>query len=201
METDNAYPIYLHKKFIFAIFPFENQPIPSSSSDILLVLLLGSIIFGLLALLNWSKKQSNTTFWIIPLLILLLRFLSLKGNWLWFMESATAFQPTLYASSEWLPNFGEYLINCLILLYFSSAIIFKVLALKKSNAPSKKQSFIFKITAFLVFLLSLELPMGSIYRTRFCLKESLDGRGFSRDSYHITFLFYYLILFSFTVVT
>ena len=155
METDNAYPIYLYKKFIFAIFPFENQPIPSSSSDILLVLLLASISFGLLALLTWSKRQSVIIYWIVPLLILLLRFLSLKGNWLWFMESATAFQPTLYASSEWLPNFGEYLINCLILLYFSSVIIFKVFELKKSNANSKNQAFLFKIIAFLIFLLSL----------------------------------------------
>ena len=155
METDNAYPIYLYKKFIFAIFPFENQPIPSSSSDILLVLLLASISFGLLAVLTWSKRQSGIIYWIVPLLILLLRFLSLKGNWLWFMESATAFQPTLYASSEWLPNFGEYLINCLILLYFSSVIIFKVFELKKSNANSKNQAFLFKIIAFLIFLLSL----------------------------------------------
>ena len=155
METDNAFPIYLHKKFVFAIFPFENQPIPSSSSDVLLVLLLGSISFCLLALLTWSKKQSITIYWIIPLLILLLRFLSLKGNWLWFMESTTAFQPTLYASSEWLPNFGEYMINCLLLLYFSSVLIFKVFEIKKSNANSKNQALRFKIVALLVFLFSL----------------------------------------------
>lgn len=155
METENAYPVYQHKKFIFAIFPFENQPIPSSSSDILLVLMLASISFGLLALLAWSKKRSSVIFWIIPLLILLLRFLSLKGNWLSFMKSATAFQSTLYASSEWLPNFGEYLINCLILLYFCSVIIFKTQTLKKSNASSNKQALIFKFAAFSVFILSL----------------------------------------------
>ena len=155
MEADNSYPIYLHKKFVFAISPFENQPIPSSSSDILLVILLASFSFALLALLAWSKKQSITIFWIVPLLILLLRFLSLKGNWLWFMESATAFQPTLYASSEWLPNFGEYLINCLLSLYFSSVIIFKVFEIKKSNTNSKNQALFFKIVALFVFVFSL----------------------------------------------
>jgi signal transduction histidine kinase len=155
MEADNSYPIYLRKKFVFAISPFESQPIPSSSSDILLVILLASFSFALLALLAWSKKQSITIFWIVPLLILLLRFLSLKGNWLWFMESATAFQPTLYASSEWLPNFGEYLINCLLSLYFSSVIIFKVFEIKKSNTNSKHQALFFKIVALFVFVFSL----------------------------------------------
>jgi signal transduction histidine kinase len=155
MEADNSYPIYLRKKFVFAISPFESQPIPSSSSDILLVILLASFSFALLALLAWSKKQSITIFWIVPLLILLLRFLSLKGNWLWFMESATAFQPTLYASSEWLPNFGEYLINCLLSLYFSSVIIFKVFEIKKSNTNSKNQALFFKIVALFVFVFSL----------------------------------------------
>lgn len=164
LEKENAYPVYKNRQFIFALYPFENQPVPSSSSDILLSLLLLSVSFSLLFLLSWSKKLSLRWFWAIPLAVLLLRFLSLKGNWLSFMEETTAFQPTLYASSEWFPNFGEYLINCVLLLYFCFVIIFRLKQVKFGLTDSKSTRN--RIATLLIYILSLVLCsfIGDLYK-------------------------------------
>ncbi len=157
LEKENAYPIYKDRQFIFAVSPYENQPIPSSSSDLLLSLLLLTISSVLLLLLNKSKKLKLQFFWLIPLCMLLLRFLSLKGNWLSFMQETTAFQPTLYASSEWFPNFGEYLINCILLLYFSFVLIHSLTRIKAAENDTDKRTQIrlLQIAVLLFYVLSM----------------------------------------------
>lgn len=149
LEKENAYPIYKNRQFIFALYPYENQPIPSSSSDILLSLLVLTIGFSLVALFQWSKKRRLRWFWLIPIAVLLIRFLSLKFNWLSFMQETTAFQPTLYASSEWFPNFGEYLINCVLLFYFCTVIIFRLQQWKVTGVTGNQA----KLRAAVIFLL------------------------------------------------
>lgn len=151
LERENAYPIFKDKQFIFAVSPYENQPIPSISSDMLLSLLLLTLSSFLLLALRWGKKLSLAGFWLIPLCIVLLRFLSLKGNWFSFLQETTAFQPTLYASSEWFPNFGEYLINCILLLYLCFVVLFR---LQQLPARGKNAQWL-RIVTLLVYIFSI----------------------------------------------
>lgn len=156
LDKENAYPIYKNRQFIFAVAPYDNQPIPSSSSDLLLSLLLLTIGSVLLLLITKSKTLRLRWYWAIPLGVLLLRFLSLKGNWLSFMQETTAFQPTLYASSEWFPNFGEFLINCVLLLYFCFVLVFKLKRLNIRHEPQHKfRNRILQLAIFLAYALSM----------------------------------------------
>ena len=164
LEKENAYPIYKAGQFIFALYPFEVQPIPSSSSDLLLAFLLLAISFALLTIHQQTKRLRNSVYWLIPILIFGIRFLSLKGNWFSFLEETTAFQPTLYASSEWFPSFGEFLINCILLLYLCEIVSWKVNRFIDSTRKTTKN---WHTVAFLVMYfvgLIFSIFIADIYR-------------------------------------
>lgn len=164
LEKENAYPIYKAGQFIFALYPFEVQPIPSSSSDLLLAFLLLAISFALLTIHQQTKRLRNSLYWLIPILIFGIRFISLKGNWFSFLEETTAFQPTLYASSEWFPNFGEFLINCILLLYLCEIVSWKVNRFIDSTRKTTKN---WHTVAFLVMYfvgLIFSIFIADIYR-------------------------------------
>lgn len=164
LEKENAYPIYKDKQFIFALYPYENQPIPSSKSDTLLILLLGTTGFFLFALYKASSRWKNITFWAVPISVILLRILSLKGNWLYFLQETTAFQPTLYANSEWFPNFGEYLINCLIIFYLSAVVNKKILLFLRTKNPSTQKSHYILLFSFYILNLFFCGSIWDLYR-------------------------------------
>jgi two-component system, NtrC family, nitrogen regulation sensor histidine kinase NtrY len=149
LDKENAYPIYnQNKQFVFAIFIDENQPITSFKSDLILLFLILSIGFLLTGFysLNLSKQ------WILVVTILLTRIASLEFDFFFFLSEITAFQPSLYASSEWFPNFGEYLINSLLFIYFSFEI-------KRFSSKIKKT----QIQLFLTFLLGITSLMFGLY--------------------------------------
>jgi len=149
LEKDNAYPIYNRKKnFVFAVYPNAMQPISSAESNLLLILLLGTASFALIALYSFGRQIPGAKFWLLPAGVVLLRIVSLQWNWLGGFRETTAFQPTLYASSDWFPNFGEYLLNCLVLLY----LVFVVVdALKK--VPAGRRSRLAMLAGYFVVLL------------------------------------------------
>lgn len=152
MERDSAYPIYIDGKFLFSLHPYEYQSVPSRDSDVLLILLLATI--SLVLLLTYRKiiRSSAAYFWLISIAILVLRYFSLKGNFFYFLRETTAFQPTLYASSEWLPNFGELLINVILILFFSNLITNK---LRKFNKDKKKSKSLKQYLLLAAFALTL----------------------------------------------
>ena len=126
LEKENAYPVYKDQQFLFAIYPYENQNIASSKSDILLSIGLITLSLILLTIFQYIKRKSGFIFWTAIFGLITIRYLSLTGNWFGFLQDITAFQPTLYASSKWFPNFGEYLINCLVIIFIAFAINLKL---------------------------------------------------------------------------
>lgn len=112
-----------NKKFIFALGIHPQQPTSTYYSYVLLSLFLFSIITFLWALYDLNSRIKPRYFFVIPLLVLLLRYVSLVGNWTWFLEQIPSFQPNLYASSEWFPHFGAYLINCAVICFLAMSFV------------------------------------------------------------------------------
>lgn len=102
---------------LFALTPFESQPISATDSQWLMCLLLISFSFSLLFLYRLFKQQSIRNQAILLVSLLIIRILSLQFHWVSFLEDAPAFQATLYGTNEWFPNFFDYLIT-ILLLYF-----------------------------------------------------------------------------------
>jgi two-component system nitrogen regulation sensor histidine kinase NtrY len=105
--------------FLFSIDIQNNTKISSWEGDLLFVLLLISILTILILLFQKSNQFSHKLFWVVPVGILAIRYLSLKFQWLVFIYNTTVFQPNTYADSTWNPNFGEYIINCVLILFMS----------------------------------------------------------------------------------
>jgi two-component system nitrogen regulation sensor histidine kinase NtrY len=183
MERDSDYPIFKDNQFIFSLHPYDNQTVPSRDSDILIVLFLVTLSLFLLLAYRKMIRFSNSYFWLFTIGIVLLRYVSLKLEYLSILKEITAFQPTLYASSDWLPNFGELLINIAFILFFSNLIIYKLQKFIKDKKKSKtlKQyvllfayalvlvysSFIWEISKGLVENSSIALEINKLFSLNF----------------------------------
>lgn len=174
MDRESDYPIFKDKQFIFSLHPYENQTISSRDSDSILILLLGTISFVLLLVYRNMIRLSNSYFWIISIAIILLRIISIKSNLFYFLRETTAFQPTLYASSEWLPNFGEFLINVVLVLFFSSLFVNRLHQLIRNKKKSKtlKRNILLIAFAFTMVYSSMiwELTKGLVENSSITLE-------------------------------
>lgn len=120
LEQNNKASIYsLKKVFLFSLVQDEVQLASESESQLLLFLLVSSIICWIVALYKLSLVRLKKYKWAIPLVLLTLRVLSLQFNWFGFMSETQGFQATLYGTNEYLPNFFEYLLNCIFLVYLT----------------------------------------------------------------------------------
>ena len=118
LDQDLGYPIFSSSDmFVFSISPNQYQEATEIESIVLLFLLYGAIILWLLGLSKWSKTLSNKWSWVIPFSVVLLRVLSLKFSFFGFMHGTSAFDPSLYGTNQWLPNFFEYLVNIAVAIY------------------------------------------------------------------------------------
>lgn len=183
MERESDYPIYMDNQFLFSIHPYDNQTVQSRDSDVLLVLFLTTFSLLLVLLYQRMTRFSNLYFWTFSVGIVILRYASLKGNFLYFLRDITAFQPTLYASSEWLPNFGELLINVSIILFFSFLFNNKLQKFVKNKKKGKSlrqyvllfayvlvlifSSFIWEISKGLVENSSIALEINKLFSLNF----------------------------------
>jgi two-component system nitrogen regulation sensor histidine kinase NtrY len=133
-EQEHGYPIYSKdKKYLFSIHANEYQVATSDESLLLMVLLLSTVAFWLLTLSQFNKTINSWWSWAIPLGLIVLRIVSLKMVWFGFMHDTEAFQPSLYGTDEWFPNFFEYLINCLIISYIVFFVSRKIISLDISK--------------------------------------------------------------------
>ncbi len=118
LVQEEGYPVFdSHQQYVFSIIPNEYQTATEYESIVLMILLLASFVFVFL----WVNELNQTYLYqyplILPGVILLLRFLSLKYLWLGFMHDTAPFQSSLYGTSEWFPNFFEYLLNTVVIFY------------------------------------------------------------------------------------
>lgn len=132
--------------FLFSLLPNDYQPAKELESQVLFCLLLLSIMLWLYVLTRYNSTLPKKFQWIIPLALVTLRILSLRLVWFGFLQDTQPFQASLYGTNEWFPNFFEYLVNCIVIVY----IIFFV----KQLFPKKPQHAYWKFTAFLLFVTS-----------------------------------------------
>ena len=144
-EQENGFPIYSKEKvYLFSLHPNDYQSATSDESILLMILLLIALASWLLTLAQINKSLSIKWNWTIPVGLVILRIISLKFVWFGFMSDTEAFQPSLYGTDEWFPNFFEYLLNCLIISYVLLFISRKLKELSKS-----KFNLYFSITLFI----------------------------------------------------
>jgi two-component system, NtrC family, nitrogen regulation sensor histidine kinase NtrY len=137
-EQENGYPIYSkEKKYLFSIHPNEYQTADANESIWLMLSLMLSIILWLYFITDFNKVVFKKNDWILPLTLLFIRIISTKYVWFGFMHVTDAFNPSLYGTNEWFPNFFEYLLNVVVLAYLSFYLAFKLknLVHTKLNKP------------------------------------------------------------------
>lgn len=160
LEKDNAFPIYSSsKKFLFAWYIYPNQPIPSWNSDLLFLTFILFLFVSFFALYRFAKKLPKVWFWSLFFLVWVVRFASLKWHWFVFIYGITAFEKSMYSSYSWLPNFGEFVIHCFVVIWSFFAIIDY---LKRFNNENRKN-----LVAYIAFLSSIisSFFLSEIYRT------------------------------------
>jgi len=156
-QQENGYPIYsINKEYLFSINPNDYQTATSAESICLMVLLLTSIYFWLLSLFQVFKNNSSKVAWSILVGLVALRLLSVKFIWFGFMHDTESFQPSLYGTNEWFPNFFEYLVNCLVISFVFLAITSRIVTSKLFKSKSYwVLGLLFFSFPFWIFLLYL----------------------------------------------
>jgi len=134
LEQEIGYPIYSNdSKFVFSISPNPYQEATSKESVIMLFLLFTSVILWLFVLTRLSIRIPQKWEWIIPSTVLAFRVLSLKYSFFGFMHGTPAFEPSLYGTNEWLPNFFEYLVNVAVVIFVLHYLSKRIISISESK--------------------------------------------------------------------
>ena len=86
---------------------------------------------------------------VFPLLLLTLRFLSIKFNWFSLFDGFKLFSPELFASSEYIPSLGDLIINVSI-FYFLVHFLLKRTKFWFTEGNQKMNLVLFIIPLFLI---------------------------------------------------
>lgn len=135
-----------HGDYVFSFVPDEIQSPDKVDSLFIFILLLGSILLWLLYLFKQRKKWTTFSGIIALILIIALRFASLYGEWFSFAGHLEAFDPNLFASNFWFPNFFEFTVNIAVLVYIINDL--------RLYAEQMKQSQRMRIPALLIYIIS-----------------------------------------------
>mgnify|MGYP000394771114 CR=1 FL=1 len=134
-DKDIGYPIKNAKgEYVCSIDIAKEQPITEEQSVILLVLLLLTVILAVAVLYQFIVKQKLIWSWVSIAAILLIRYLSLNSGWFSFMEETEAMNPALYGVNDWLPNFLEYSLHIVVLVYVLGILRIRVDGWKPSKS-------------------------------------------------------------------
>lgn len=148
-------------QYIFSIVPDAQQEVTGTESVLLLLFLLTALSLWLYLLFNFRKKLEGFWSWMLLFGIVAVRILSLYGNWFSFMEGTEAYDPSLYATNIWLPNFLEYLLNCIVLVYVLNDLSLRLVDLRKKSW-GKWATLLVYVASFFFWLLLLFFIRGII---------------------------------------
>jgi signal transduction histidine kinase len=161
LDESVGFPIYTKDKhYVFSIVVNEYQPISVSNAIILFSLL---VIWLTLILLKTTKlilKIETKLVWFYPILLIVIRYCSLRFEWFGFFKNSELYSPSLYGTNEIFPNFLEYNINILT-LFTISYFVFKRLGAVKQTIP-KYWFFIIGIIPFIIWQIILFFFQGLI---------------------------------------
>ncbi len=185
LDRENGFPIFdKTEKYIFSILPNSYQNASRTESILLTILLFISFSLWLFWVSVFQQKMKGILALIIPVSIVILRLASLKFSWFGFMHGTIAFDPSLYGTSKWFPNFFEYLINISIFIYLQNELSRQLKKLKIS-ALNKNIALVFFIASFLLWGLFLYLTKGLIENSSI---EMVIDELFSLDFFSIVAL-------------
>lgn len=142
--------------YLFSVVPHDRQETEKSDSLLIFLLLLGSIILWLYYLFSKRKKWSVKAGIVVTLVLIFLRIISLSQEWFDFAGHVEAFDPNLFASNFWFPNFFEFVVNIALLVYIISDLRLYVERMKRS-VKMRVPLFIIYVLTFGIFLLLLNL--------------------------------------------
>ncbi|HIP33006.1 MAG TPA: GHKL domain-containing protein [Crocinitomicaceae bacterium] len=162
LDEENGLPVFSNKKeFLFSIEPESQQVISRSHSILLLFTLLATISFWLFWIREKRKSIRKKVKWGIPITVIALRLLSLQFNWFGFLNGAIALDPSLYGANPLFPNFFEYLVNILVLIYLFNELQSFISTLKKGKREKHLVFFLY-VLSFACWALFLFLTKGLI---------------------------------------
>ncbi|MEY3238416.1 MAG: hypothetical protein RI883_2517, partial [Bacteroidota bacterium] len=203
LEQDSSFSVFSNKKeFLFSLIPNEYQTATEAESITLLLLLLASVSFWLVLLYKFSLKINNPYNWLIPTALIFIRILSLKYNWFGFLDDTHGFQATLYGMNAWFPNFFEYLVNCIVIIFIISFFkrAFSSPTLLKNN----------RLVGLIFFILTIPFWAFILYLNKGLIENSsiplIIENLFSLNSYSILaiasmgLLFYSYFAFTKTII-
>jgi signal transduction histidine kinase len=168
-------------KFLFSLLPNDYQPATELESQILFCLLLLTLILWLFVLARFTSTLPKKQQWLITGVLIVLRLLSLQFVWFGFMQDTQAFQASLYGTNDWFPNFFEYLVNCIFILYLTVFLRNQFL-LKSASKNWKNWAIVLFILSILFWGLLLYLNKGLIENSSIPL---IINRLFSLNLYSV----------------
>lgn len=155
LDQSLGHPVYSSDgSFVFSVLPNVNQVLSKAESVILMLLILCCISIWFYWLTQIKNKTFVRFYPFIMLLVVVLRILSLKFEWLTIEKGSEAFESSLYGSSQWFPNLFEFFVNLIIIIFLlhqSTGLIRNIsnIAIKKIVAIS---TLILSFTLWFLFL-------------------------------------------------
>jgi hypothetical protein len=156
VDKESPLRVYDSKKnYLFSIEPFERQIPQDSQSFILLFLLIAAIGFFVIALFSSFKKSKLQLAWIFPLILVLLRIISLGFSKSFFTNDVAIFSETLFYINPLFPNFFEYLITIFVITFLTSCLVYYLKQIKKNNIGAIAGLFVLLLGTFLFWFFIL----------------------------------------------
>lgn len=161
-EEEEGYPVKMTDgSYAFSIIPDEIQTVTRRQSVVLFILLIGAISCWLFLLTKVVKPLPIVVRALVPVGVLLVRYVSIKMGWFNFMEGTEVHEPSLYGTDSLFPNFVEYAINVAILIYTMFELR-RFLTFAKAGFVGKMITAAFFLSSILWWELLVHLLQGLI---------------------------------------
>jgi hypothetical protein len=117
-DEDAQYPIENNEgEYVCSVSVNEEQLVSKQQSVLLMILLLVALALWASVLFQFIRKKKAIWSWVSLAVILLVRIVALKLGWLSFMEETESVNASLYGVNDWLPNFLEYCVHLIAIVY------------------------------------------------------------------------------------
>lgn len=140
-------------EFLFSLVPQTLVHLSQWQSLLILISLLLCVIFFVLSLTQVDKfmPRGKPSSWrivlkiSIPVIIFILRYISVHYSWTSVFADNQSFSPTLYVGSVPLMNIADYFINCVLFIYLIHCLI----ELVKWSGRGKSRNVLFMVFLFI----------------------------------------------------
>ena len=170
VDKDSQFPIFNSKKeYLFSVIPSEKQIPQDAQAFVLLVLLVMAIALFIIALYQSFKNSALKYAWIYPLILVLLRLISLNYSRSFFDNDIAIFSHQFFYFNEFFPNFFEYLINVFLLVFIVNCVIRYIKLISFSNIQLKSILFVLLGGAFLFWYFILYVSTSLVSKSEIYL--------------------------------